>query len=146
MSRIVSFALLCMLAVPCSAQRHTATTDEAALRQIEHTWVDAFLHKDQAALGRILADDWAGQYPWGNENRDQALAALVSTRAHIDSLTLGPMHVRIFGDVAFIQGTDDERSSFAGKDTSGHYSWTDIFVRRKGRWVAVASQLTLVRR
>jgi hypothetical protein len=54
------------------------------------------------------------------------------------------MKVRIFGDVAVVTGSDDEKSSYKGKDTSGHYVWIDVFVKRKGKWQAVASQSTLV--
>ncbi|HWG20004.1 MAG TPA: nuclear transport factor 2 family protein [Terracidiphilus sp.] len=117
-------------------------SDTAILQQIERGWAAAFVHKDQAALGRILAPDWRGQYPWGNENRPQALAAVVSGTAYVQSMTLGEMRVRVFGDIAFSTGSDDERSSYAGKDTSGHFSWTDIYARRNGHWLAIASQLT----
>jgi len=27
---------------------------------------------------------------------------------------------------------------------SGHYTWTDVWVLRDGRWQAVASQMTIV--
>lgn len=144
MTRILSLTVFVLLLnLPCAAQQ-TSTTDEASLRQLEHTWVDAFLHKDSTTLGRILADDWHGQYPWGNEDRGQALAALSSSKAAIQSLTLGPMRVRVFRDIAIIQGSDDEKSTFDGHDTSGHFTWTDIFARRNGHWVAIASQLTRV--
>jgi hypothetical protein len=43
-----------------------------------------------------------------------------------------------------VQGFDDETSSENGKDTSGTYSWTDVFEKRNGHWVAVASQTTKV--
>ena len=139
--RTVSVAVLLM---SFTTFGQSATSGEATLRRLEQTWVDAFLHKDSIALGRVLAEDWHGQYPWGNEDRTQALAALASDKAAIQSLTLGPMRVRILGDIAFIQGTDDERSTFDGKETSGHFTWTDIFARRNGRWVAIASQLTRI--
>jgi ketosteroid isomerase-like protein len=117
-------------------------SDTATLQRIEHNWADAFVHKDQAALGRILAPEWRGQYPWGNEDRAEALAAVVSGTANVESMTLGKMKVRVLGDIAFIMGSDDEKSTYAGKDTSGHFSWTDIYARRNGRWRAIASQLT----
>lgn len=141
MRRITS-AILCVPLFLTPAFAQNPSPDELTLRHLEQTWVDAFLHKDSASLSRILANDWHGQYPWGNEDRTQALAALSSSKAGIESLTLGPMRVRIFGETAFIQGSDDEKSTFDGKDTSGHFTWTDIFARRNGHWVAVASQLT----
>jgi len=50
------------------------------------------------------------------------------------------MKVRVFGNTAVVTGTDTEKSSYKGKDTSGKYVWTDVFVQRNGRWQAAASQ------
>ena len=52
------------------------------------------------------------------------------------------MQVRIFGDTAVVMESDDE-SSALGKSTTGHYTWTDVWMRRNGRWQAVASQMTI---
>jgi len=40
------------------------------------------------------------------------------------------MKVRFFGDTAVLTGSDEEKSSYKGKDTSGRYTWTDVFVKR----------------
>jgi len=36
-----------------------------------------------------------------------------------------------------VNGLSTEKSSMAGKDTSGQYRWTDVFVKREGRWQCV---------
>jgi len=41
-------------------------------------------------------------------------------------------------------GSNEEKSAYKGKDTSGRYTWIDVFVKRNGRWQAVASQSTLM--
>lgn len=141
---MIRIVCIVVLLFSLSVSSRQPNSDEAALRHLEQTWVDAFLHKNSTTLAGILADDWHGQYPWGNEDRAQALAALSSSKAAIQSLALGPMRIRIFGNFAFIQGTDEEKSTFDGRDTSGHFTWTDTFARRNGHWVAIASQLTRV--
>jgi hypothetical protein len=52
------------------------------------------------------------------------------------------MKVRIFGNTALVSGTEIEKSQYKGKDSSGKYIWTDLFVLRNGRWQAVSSQST----
>jgi len=32
------------------------------------------------------------------------------------------------------------KSSYKGKDTSGHYVWTDVYMNREGQWQVVATQ------
>jgi ketosteroid isomerase-like protein len=117
---------------------------EQALVQMERDWTAAALNKDAAALDKILADDWVGQNPAGMATKTEALADLKSGDNKVESETLGDMKVRVFGDTAVVTGSDEEKSSYKGKDTSGHYTWTDVFVRRHGRWQAAASQGTLI--
>jgi len=116
--------------------------DEKEILQIERDWAQANLKADAAALGKILGDDWVGQGPFGTMTKAQTLAELKSGDYKTDSVTLGDMKVRVFGDTAIVSGSNDEKSSYKGKDTSGHWTWTDVFVKRKGHWQAVASQGT----
>ena len=114
---------------------------EQTVMQMERDWGLALVKADVATLGRILADDWFGQGPpGGSSNKAGALAALKSGAPKYDSVTVGEMKVRVFGDVAVVTGTQDEKSSYKGKDSSGHYVWTDVFVKRQGKWQAVVSQ------
>jgi hypothetical protein len=55
---------------------------------------------------------------------------------------LGSMTVRIFGITAVVTGSNTEKSMSHGKDSSGKYVWTDVFVMRNGLWQVVASQST----
>ena len=74
----------------------------------------------------------------------QALAEIKSGDSKYESYLTGEMKVRVFENTAVITGSDDEKSSYRGKDTSGHYIWIDVSVKRQGHWQAVASQTTLI--
>jgi ketosteroid isomerase-like protein len=117
---------------------------EQALMQMERDWTDAGLKADVTTLGRILADDWAAQGTLGATTKAETLADIKSGTQKLESITLGEMKVRVFGDAAVVTGSDDEKSSYKGKDTSGHYVWTDVFVKQQGKLQAVASHGTLV--
>lgn len=114
---------------------------EQTLMQMERDYGQALVKADVATLNRILADDWFGQGPpGGSSNKAGALAVLKSGTPKYDAITVGEMKVRVFGDVAVVTGTQDQKSSYKGKDTSGHSVWTDVFVKRQGKWQAVVSQ------
>lgn len=115
---------------------------EQVLMQMERDGNEATVRKDVATLDRLLADDWVYQGPDGTQTKAQALAALKSNDQSFDFIKLGDMKVRVFGDTAIVTGSEDEKSSYQGKDTSGHYLWIDVFVKRQGRWQDVASQST----
>ncbi len=63
----------------------------------------------------------------------------------LDSVDIGPMDVQVIGNVAIVQGSDTEKSSFKGKDTSGKWVWMDVFAMRDGKWQAVRSQSAIVK-
>ena len=63
----------------------------------------------------------------------------------LETFEMGPMDVKVLGSVAVVQGSDTEKSTTDGKDTSGKFSWMDVFVKRDGKWVAVRSQLAKVK-
>jgi ketosteroid isomerase-like protein len=120
-----------------------AAADE--LKQIENDWTDAVKTKSAEKLGEILADGWVG-LGWDGKtsNKAKALADLKAPGNSLDSFEMGPMKVRIFGNTAVVTGSDSEKSAENGKDTSGKYIWTDVFVKQNGKWRAVASQSTKV--
>ena len=55
------------------------------------------------------------------------------------------MDVKVIGSIAVVQGSDTEKSSNKGKDTSGKWVWMDVFVNRDGKWMAVRSQSAMVK-
>lgn len=73
------------------------------------------------------------------------LADVKSGASKVETFAFGPMDVKVLGNVAVVQGSDTEKSTSAGKDSSGKYLWMDVFVKRDGKWVAVRSQTAMVK-
>lgn len=126
-----------------------AAADESSvaahLKQLETDWLNAEKAGDVAKLGEILADDWQDIFVDGSRGTKQALLEGVkSGRYKMESFEMGPMDVKVLGNVAVVQGSDTEKSSNDGKDASGKYVWTDVFAKRGGKWVAVRSQIAKV--
>jgi len=128
-------------ASPPPAKRDQAAL-EAEFAKIENQWAEADKSKDAVALGLLLANDWTYLGPFGSETKAQHLAALQAGTDKLESITLMDMKVRVYGNTAVVTGHEHEKSSSGGKDTSGDYMWTDVFVNRQGHWLAVNSQDT----
>ncbi len=142
--KIVLSALLFLFGslAPIHAKTPKPTVEETLL-QLENDWSAADKHRDAAALNRILAEDWIGiDFEGTVLNKEQALRGIASGSGELDSTVLRDMKVRVYGNTAVITGTDTERGEYHGQDSSGRYVWTDVFVRRNGRWQAVSSQST----
>jgi ketosteroid isomerase-like protein len=128
---------------PAAAKAPSAA---AAVKQVEHDWSDATKAGDTDKLSQIIADDWSGVAPDGVKMTKAAfIDGYKSGKSKLESFEFGPMDVKVLGNVAVVQGSDTEKSTTDGKDSSGKYSWTDVFAKRDGKWVAVRSHLTKVK-
>ncbi len=125
--------------------RASGATPEDSVRAVELARARALVQADTTALSRMVADQFSeisrlGQLRTKADNiRDIASGALRLTSVKYDSLT-----VRIYGDVAVLQGIADNTGTFHGIPFSGKIRYTRVFVRRDGRWQAVAMQQTAV--
>jgi uncharacterized protein (TIGR02246 family) len=146
---VVAFLVIAGIAVALAqapAPSAKAPSASQAVKQLEHDWEAALKAGDADKLGAILADDWMGiGYDGKKETKQESLADVKSGKAKIESYELGPMDVKVLGNVAVVQGSDTEKSSTGGKDTSGKWVWMDVFVKREGKWVAVRSQSARVK-
>lgn len=123
-----------------------AASGEQELIALEDTWMKALQAGDAATLNRIIAPDWHAQNQSGTwYDRAAMVKSFTDGTDKITKATNHDVHVRFIGaDLAIVQGRDSEVSTHKGKPSSGEYSWTDIFQKRDGQWVAIASQNTPV--
>jgi len=118
--------------------------DEQALLQLERDWSEAFVKKDVAALDRILANEFQANYVDFVGNKKQFLSLLKRSDSKTESAVNSEMRALVFGDRAIVNGLATDKSSMGGKDTSGQGRWTDVFVKRDGRWQIVTGYSTKV--
>ena len=65
---LLAITLLALAIAPCAyAQENAADSSavQANLKQMEDAWVKALVSKDSAAVGNLIADDFAGFNPDG---------------------------------------------------------------------------------
>ena len=141
-----SVAVLFLMVACCGlgngqATKSAGSADAETLKQLERDWSDAQKTADIDKLNQIVADDWAGIGSDGSKStKKQFLADVKSGSNKLESFEIGPMDVKMLGNIAVVQGSDTEKSSNKGKDTSGKWAWMDVFVKRDGKWQAVRSQ------
>ncbi|HEU0135346.1 MAG TPA: nuclear transport factor 2 family protein [Allosphingosinicella sp.] len=119
--------------------------DEAELIRLEHEYARALMNKDRAFLVRFYAPDWRGGNWMGFWSKSTMLKSVLSERYLVKSMKVRDLKVRLMGDSAVVQGVDEEVTTVDGRDTSGKWAFTDIFQRRGGAWVAVASHTSEVK-
>ena len=114
-------------------------TDFGAVRAeilaIEDQWATAIERQDGAALERIAAD---GRLV----DRAEYIAARSHNPDNVESAVQDEIEVRQYGDAAIATGRSIIHGTRAGVPFVYRFRWTDVYVRREGRWQAVSGQLT----
>jgi hypothetical protein len=134
-------ATLAISAAPASAAQQPP---EAQLIALENAYSRALINRDRAFLMAYYAPDWRGGNWMGFWTKSTMLESVLTARYVVKSMTLRDLKVRVVGNIGIVQGIDDEVTSVGGRDTSGKWAFTDIFQRRGGRWVAIASHTSEV--
>src|SRR5690348_3806565 len=136
---LIAFSMLPAFGAP----RADTASVERTLMQMEREFAQANMKNDTATIDRILADDFDSiDYEGNSLSKAGYIGDIKSGGSRTQSFKMGPMKVRIFGDTAVVIGSYEEKSTYKFKDTSGKYSFTDVWVKRGGDWQIVAEQTT----
>jgi len=119
---------------------------EAELKTLEQQWLDAYMKSDPAFIKGIEAEDWSVIEPDGSvSSKETDVKAVTGKTFVLKSATMSEFKCRMIGENAAVvtvmmkmSGTED------GKDFSGDFRGTDVFEKKNGKWMAVASELTKV--
>jgi ketosteroid isomerase-like protein len=130
---------------PPAAMKAQAPSVSSSIKQLELDWENAMKAGDVDKVSQVLADDWIGIGQEGKETKQSFLADIKSGASKIESFEMGPMDVKVIGSVAICQGSDTEKSTTKGKDSSGKWVWMDVFAKRGDKWVAVRSETTMMK-
>jgi hypothetical protein len=115
---------------------------EREVRQVLEEWLDALRRGDVAALERIVADDYMITVSDGRVlNREQDLSPL-KEGVKFESATVQDVRVRVFKETAIVTGEGIFKVRVKDKNYDIRERFTDIYVKRKGRWQPVASHST----
>lgn len=119
--------------------------DAARIVSLERALGRAMIARDTRTLSRIVGDDWLCQGASGISTKKSFVDDVATGKLVVRRFVLHDVHVRVMGNVAYLMAADDETSAYAGVDNSGTYNWLDVWQKRGGRWVSVATQITKVR-
>ena len=130
---------------PAVAATAPAPTEdvEGTITQLEKDWVAAIEKKDIATLDRLLAADFVGTSSTAHTfNKEEAIGDIKDSRYVVDKMDLDEISVNVYGNTAVSFTSQEEKSNYEGKNTSGHYHFTDTWVKTDGKWHVVASHGT----
>ena len=119
---------------------------DSELKTIEQQWLDAYIKSDPAFIKNLEADDYSIIESDGTvSTKAQDVKSVTDKTFVLKSATMSDFKCRMIGDnCAVVTCMLKMSGSDEGKDFSGDYRGTDVFEKKNGKWMAVASQLTKV--
>jgi len=125
------------LAAPPAAEQQFIDTENA--------WNQALTKGDANFLEKLYADEYLFTDNDGKTfDRNGDIGAVKSGEFRMTSTKLQDLKVHVYGDFATVTGVNDFTAIYKGKDANCKCRFTDVFVKRNGRWQVVASHVTRV--
>jgi hypothetical protein len=148
MNKKVAAALACCVAAsPLAADPAQSNPDAQAVLELERQWVVAEEKRDEGALRRILDDKFLATFNAASKPYDKESFIRGILKADVDptqSQTLTDETVIVDRDTAIILSTDTLRGTKNGAAYTKVARGTVTYIRRNGRWVALAEHLVMV--
>jgi ketosteroid isomerase-like protein len=144
---IALFAASCSVVALCQAQGGAArkiSKDEAAVLAADRAWADAAARGDVSALEKLFADDYMIVGPDGSLGNKQR--EINNLRPAPDVVTYyfrtEDVEARVYTDAAVVRGRAVWKVNFKGREIDNNRRYTSTYVKRKGRWLLVAQQIS----
>ena len=143
---LLAATLLFLLpATRLQAQKAPGSSPEDSLRALESARGQALMHADTTALSRMIAEEFIEVSRLGIlRTKADNLREIANGMLKLTSVKYDSVSVRIYGEVAVLRGIADNVGTLRGFPFTGKLWYTRVFVRRDGRWQAVAMQHTLI--
>ena len=118
--------------------------DTADIRAAARAFDAAQVQGDRAALERLLAPDFLFVRGSGRVgNRQDFIAGFTGPGQSLQPYAVtDPLLVRAGPDVGIVGGEARVRGTEKGQPFANHFRYSDTFVRRGGRWLAIYAQIT----
>ena len=131
-------ALVLLLSV-CGVRADEAA-DKAELVRVEHATAAALVAHDAKALTTLLAADWRIVTADASVmTREALLKVLDAGTLKFESYKISDLDVRLYGDAAVVIGHGNSKMEWKGEPIAGREIFTDVFIRRDGKWQCVSS-------
>ena len=151
MRSVITVLMLVLSIAPGHGQKlatSSKSSDAIAKLEIEKLERDrnqAIVKGDAAALDRMTSDDYTFVTLLGEmRTKAEIIQGFKSGSFHYESRRISDLNVRVYGDAAVVTGRSVQSGKENGKDYSGDYLFTRMYVKRDGRWMTVALQATRI--
>ncbi len=130
----ILFSTLILAAAPASSK------DDKEILAAMDAYKEAMIHKDGAALDKLLSNDLTYTHSGGQlETKADVIKSITAGKTIIEALDFSDTSVRLYGNVALVKGKVDLWHS---KTNIVHMNVLHVWVKGPQGWQMVARQAT----
>jgi uncharacterized protein DUF4440 len=137
--------LLGFLGVGLAAEKKKGATTSAedAVIAAEMARGEALTQGDTTAISRMTGNEFFEISRFGTlRTKEDNMRELGTGDLKLNTVKYDSLAVKVYGDVAILRGIADNTGTYRGFPFAGKIRYMRVFVKRDGRWVAVAMQHT----
>jgi len=105
------------------------------VQQLARAWTQ----HDRAFIESVLAPEWSVTQPDGTILTRSTVLGTFFDAVQFDSNVIDDVTVVLFGDTAIVRGRTVASAKLNGAPVTARIRFTDVFIKRNGRWQVVAS-------
>jgi ketosteroid isomerase-like protein len=121
--------------------------DYGQLWYLEQDWNDAVLKQDKSWFEKNYADDFTSISGSSGTlmNKAEDIADTIDPKTKFDAVDTSDMNIRVDGDKAIVTGVFHTKGTGASGPFDRKVRYTDVWIKRDGRWMAWSSQGTILK-
>ena len=117
---------------------------EEHLKSLVRQWDEAIVKRDTATLDRLLAEEFKFV---GGRTKAEYLASFKTTAANaVTSAVSTDLEVLVYGSTAVVTGLDTISGQNNGQAYTSKWLYTDVWIKRAGRWQCVRTHSSMSNR
>ena len=137
-------ALLCMAALPLVPARAQESSETENVRALELKMLDCYKLRQVEVFANTLDDDFVITFEDGSTySKTGYLAYSASSSTHVEVVEIPEMKIRMHGDTAIVTGVYHEKGVDAQRMYDYRDRFTDVWMKKAGKWRLVAAHYSV---
>jgi ketosteroid isomerase-like protein len=131
--------MACLLALPVAVNAQEQP-DAARVRTLEDQLTDAYRQRHVDVLATMLDDDFVITFEDGGTlSKTGYISFMAAPSDHVELAEMSDLKIRMHGTTSVVTGVYHEKGDTKGQPYDYHDRFTDIWKKKNGRWLLIAS-------
>ena len=136
--------VLCLTVLQIAVCAPQESSDAANIRTLELKVADLYKQRQVDSFADLLDDDFVITFEDGSTySKTGYLAYSTSSSTRVETVEISEMRIRMHGDAAVVTGVYHEKGVDNQKAYDYHDRFTDVWMKKSGKWRLIAAHYSV---